>query len=215
MIRPKLPPLEPKSVRGKRFCAEYLKDYKPIPAAIRAGFPKPTANKNAHMWVVQYREYISSLQAIKNDKVVSEVVFDQKAILQSMACAAFANPQDFVEVVKVRIGKVEREVERLKSITDLTAEQASIITNVREGSDGRIQYDLMDALTNRELLGKNQGLFHQKLIAEHRHAHLHATFDLSKVKNKDLADVEEKLIAMLGPQAAGILGHNQSTEEES
>lgn len=200
---------------GKRFCAEYLKDYNPVNAAVRTGFSKEVARKKAHMWVVKYQEYINSLQALKNDKVVSEVMFDQKAILQSMARAAFANPQDFVEVVRVKEGKRFRAVERLKSINDLTLEQASIITNVREGADGRIQYELMDAMTNRELLGKNQGLFHQKLIAEHRHAHLHAAFDLSKVTNKDLAEVEEKLIAMLGPQAAGILGHNQLPEDES
>lgn len=195
------------------WCHEYIKDYNAHAAAIRAGASKTRARTQAHTWVKRYSRYLQDLQKQKTAAVAKKVVYDQNTILKVMARAAFANPQEFYCQVKVKgsDGKM-KTVERLKPIMELTAEQASVITNVRE-SRGRVVYDLMDAQENRRLLGMNQGLFHQKLIAEHRHAHLHAAIDLTKVDDDKLAHLEKELVQLLGPQAARLLG--QTTEDES
>ena len=203
----------PQTAQQTKLCHEYIKDYNIIQSALRAGFSQGYAKREAHAMIKRFMPYIQTLQDKKTTQVVAKVVYDQDTILQSMARAAFADPADFVERVKVKYSGKVRTMERVKSIFDLTPEQRSCIRNVQEMSNGRIKYELMDPQENRKLLGMHQGLFHQKLIAEHRHAHLHATLDLSKLDDRKLAKLEEDLLQLLGPQAARILGHIPPPEE--
>lgn len=199
----------PKTKQEEIFCREYLKSYNAMAAAKIAKIYGRTTSNNAYKLVARFSPYLQYLQAEKTQAVAKKIVYDQESILQALARVMDHDPRDFEE--EVTVGR--RKVRRMKPLSKLTREQALLVADIwQEG--GEVKYRLESRARARQMLGKHLGLFHDKLIAEHRHAHLHAAVDLSHVSNEQLATLEGELLRILGPQADRILGYTYSAEEE-
>jgi hypothetical protein len=204
----------PKDEREVKFCALIARGLLPKTAWGEAGYAKTTGVEPIRK-VEQLRQYIDKLREKATEIIAKKYVLDQPTVLNAMFDIAFANPQDYEEEYEFEeknatdgsVRKVKRS--RLKPLQQLTRQQAGVVDNVREGPDGRLIYDL-PALALRKSaqkdLGQHLGLFHPKLIQEHRHQHLHQHLTLKGVNMDDLRAGRDVLRKALGPRADLMLG---------
>lgn len=199
----------PKSEKHKKFCQEFAKTNNPELACKAAGF-KASYSK-AQYWkplLIRYDKYIQRLMATKERAVAKELVLDQKDILKEMLAVAMADPLNYVEETMVTDdeGKLVRALKQ-KDITKLTREERASITKIRFVNGG-VEYDLVSEgakHTYLKDLGQHLGLFHQKLIAEHRHQHTH-NLNFQGVSPDKLAELEAQALAVLGNEGKRLLG---------
>jgi uncharacterized lipoprotein YehR (DUF1307 family) len=90
----------------------------------------------------------------------------------------------------------------MKRVDELTRDQAVAICNLREVG-GTVVYDLMDRIGHARDLFRSVGGLNEKIILEHRHRHLHAKIDLSKVDSAELQKIEAELAKQLGVELDG------------
>lgn len=176
------------------FLQEYLKDHNARAAAARAGFSEKWAKNHSYSHLQRneaYLEYLGRAVAKENAK---QIAIELEPVLQELARIAFANEFDYLVFESSTAGA--KPIARKKRLDELNREEMVAI-RIFKRPDGTLDY----ALRNKEArlidLGKHLGAFNEKLILEHRHAHMHAHLDLSHVSQKDLDVLEAGLENML------------------
>lgn len=205
----------PKSIKEHKFCARWQVHYDHILAAREAGYSEPYIKRGeAKKMFARLREHLLGLKAKKEAAVAKEVALEQRDILREMKAIAFASPQDYVKEVQVdvkaddgTVSKVKRLVR--KGILELTHDQAAAISKVTFHPDGSCTYDLPDEKSKHPYLkdlGQHLGLFHPKLIQEHRHEHRHRALSFRDVDTAKLAEAEKMFMEALGSEGRRMLG---------
>lgn len=138
-------------------------------------------------------------------EVTKKIAYDATDVLQAMAAVSFCNPLDFLV-------RKEGNKWRWKRMEELTFQQATLVHSVEVTEDGRVNYKLPTAkmkFINQQALGKNLGLFDDKLIQEFRHKHLHTHLEFKAVSTDKMQQLEQLLLEALGPEAQRLLGIQQ------
>lgn len=189
-----------------KFCERWLvhKDHKL--AGLQCGMSKASVKNNTtHRKLKQFLPWLSMQMEKREEKVADKFAIKQEDIIEEMKNIAFANVQDYIlqrEVKDEATGKITTISER-KPVMELTRGQAAALSKVTFNPDGTVTYELPDEKSKHPYLkdlGQHLGLFHPKLIQEHRHAHMHAAIDLRDVDTAKLAEFESTLVAALGQQ---------------
>lgn len=202
----------PKTDSEKAFCAAWLQHYDVQRAHKEAGFsgrrvPAERMFKSLERYLVKQKER-------KETAVSRELVIEQKDILEEMVAIGFANPQDYIVQVAEQIkdektGAVTTVVRsRQRPIMELTRRQAAAISKVMFHPDGTVTYELPDDRAKHPYLrdlGQHIGLFHPKLIQEHRHKHAIAMLDLRDMDAAKLAQAEQFFMSALGNEGRRML----------
>lgn len=213
----------PKTDKHQAFCAAWLKHYDHVRAAREAGYDSVRIDKGGAMELFRkFERYLLQQKAIKEKAVAKELVLEQRDILREMMSIAFANAQDYVKIVRESVTDdkgvttlVERQLQR--PLIELTRAQAAAVSKVTFNPNGTITYELPDERSKHPYLkdlGQHLGLFHPKLIQEHRHAHALAVMDLKSLDNSKLKRAEEFFLEALGPEGRRMLGMGDVHEGE-
>ncbi len=143
--------------KQQRFVEEYLLDLNATQAAIRAGYSKRYADRQAHQLLEKTRVSTAIQSAVKARSVRTQITQDR--VLEELARIAFG---DTTEIIKIENGKVV-----MKDTDQLTEDQRRIISEISEtiseggGRTKKIKtYDKQRAL---ELLGRHLSLFTDKV----------------------------------------------------
>jgi hypothetical protein len=199
----------PRKEKQQLFLVEFAKSGDQSAAAKIVGYSQPWA-KAGHAWklIEAYRDYVTWLQANRAQALVQEVGVDQKMVLDEMVKIAFANEYDYLvfynkDETDENGKKTGRQVPwaRRKLVHELTREQLTAVVVIRRGEEGRngsLDWKWRDRDSKLFELGKHLGMFNEKIILEHRHRHLHVSFDLSKAPIKDLEALEAQFEVLLG-----------------
>lgn len=214
----------PRTPKEHAFCRAWLNHYDIHRAYQEAGYADSVSNGAAGKRVFdRLRSYLEQQLELKQKVVSKELALDQKDILSEMAAIGFANAQDYVAIVEESVkdentGEVRMvKRERQKPMMELTRAQASAISNVTFHPDGRVTYQLPDERSKHPYLkdlGQHLGLFHPKLIQEHRHQHMHAAISFRDMDTSKLAQAESMLLEAMGPEGRRMLGILDAEFEE-
>lgn len=125
------------TTRQKRFCQEYLIDYSPVNAMIRAGYAKLTANHRSgdmmrNPFVKEYLEKHAK-------KVAKNITIDADTVVKELGYMATANLADYYKYSE----KKKKWV--LKSLDELTPAQQRCISEYKPGEYIKL-YNRNDAL---------------------------------------------------------------------
>ncbi len=131
--------------RQQLFVAEYLKDFKPMAAAERAGYSTPP-------WSDEVRAAVD--EGVRNRREVLEI--DGALVLREVATIAFASMGDYFDP--------NWEIKDISDLTDLQ-KRAIETVQIEEDDDGikRVKIKLHSKLQANELLGKNLKLFTERM----------------------------------------------------
>lgn len=203
--------LYPKTVQHKRFCESLIKyNFDVIQAGKDAGYSRNSAlDGTLHRLRKRYQSYVMRRREKYELAVAKEMVLDQKDILSEMMSIGFANAQDYIVVTEELIDGKTIKKRKLKPIDELSRAQAAALSCVTEHPDGSITYNIPDEKSKHPYLkdlGQHLGLFHSKLIQEHRHNHLHAAISFKDLDSTKLAEAEQLLIEAMGPAGRRALG---------
>jgi len=208
---------EPNNEREKKFADAYLRSHDAQAAWLEAGYSPHTGTREAAVKVQLLAPYIERTQNAIAKEVSKVFVLDQQTILDEMIAVAFANPQDYIdEVVQIVDGQEVRKHVR-KPIMSLTRSQAAAISEITFNPDGTVSYVLPGPKEKHPFqkdLGQHLGLFHPKLIQEHRHRHMHAHIDMKDVDQKSLLGAEQMLLQALGHRGNLLLGLQPHPDDE-
>lgn len=182
------------------FFQEYLKCHNARQAARNVGLSEKWAKDKSYQHIQRNEAYLAYLGSLVAKENAKQIAIELEPVLQEIARIAFANEHDYLEAVTVKKDGKDVTVMRRKPLEKLTREQMSAI-KVYTRPDGTLDYVLRNKEARLMDLGKHLGAFNEKLILEHRHAHMHAVLDLTNVKQKDLDLLEENLARMLVPAA--------------
>lgn len=157
-----------------------------------AGYNEVWASKHAYEVLKEYGAYIAYLE----DKVIENraklLALDTQSVLDEIARIGMINEYDYlvIEMVDKKInGQIQKVPQaRRKELHELSRDEMVGIKIVR-GSDGKLTYDLRDKDPMLLALGKNLGLFNEKLIIERRNYSLSAKMDLSNVPTDTLKEI--------------------------
>lgn len=206
----------PKTEKEHAFCKAWLQHFDIGRAAKEAGYRiGPNQTGNAHQIFDRLRGYLEHQLSLREKAIAKEFVLDQKDILREMANIGFANAHDYVKIVQEEEKDPETgakrmvERERQKPLRELTRAQAAAISDVTFHPDGSVTYKLPDEKSKHPYLkdlGQHVGLFHPRLIQEHRHQHLHASLSFRDMDTSKLAQAESMLLEAMGPEGRRMLG---------
>ena len=207
----------PTTPADRKFCERWMVHKDHMKAAIESGMTEKSIKSNwAKRKLIKYMPWISA-QLEKREKAVAErYALKQENILDEMVAIGFANAQDYAKEIEEAdaTGKIIKKTIR-KPLSELTRAQAAAVSSVSFHPDGTVTYDLPDERSKHPYLrdlGQHLGLFHPKLIQEHRHAHMHAAIDLRGLDESKLESFEQQLLAALGPQGERMLGIMKEVE---
>lgn len=197
----------PKDERHQAFCRLYATHNDPVRASREAGFSESWIKKCRYKdLVVRYDKHIVGLMQAKEKQIGKSLALSQEAILEEMKSIAFANAQDYVKEVVDEATGTKKFVR--KELHELTRAQAAAISDVKFLKNGTIVYKLPDDKAKHPYLkdlGQHLGLFHQKLIAEHRHKHMHQ-LSFEGVDPAKLVELERAALEVLGIEGKRLLG---------
>lgn len=204
---------DPLDEREQKFAEALLKNISPRQAWIQAGYAVTGYGRHGTNKLRSLSKYLDRMRAKVEQAVAHRIVLDQATILDEMMAIAFANPQDYIEEYDAEevtdgVKKIVRR-RRTKDLMQLTRHQAAAIGEITLNKDGSITYRIPDRRGKRPYLkdlGMHLGLYHQKLIHEHRHAHMHAHVDLKDIPPAKLEAAEAALLELLGSKGALLLG---------
>lgn len=205
----------PKTDQEKLFCKEWLKDFDHVRAARVAEYGARSINNGiGSELVVRFGKYLAAMKEHKEKAVAKELALDQIDILKAMRAMAEANPQDYVMEVEEEITDDKGEKKKVmclrrKPLMQLTREQAAVISDVTFHKNGSVSYRLpspKDKHPYLKDLGQHLGLFHPKLIQEHRYERRQAGVSLKDVDGAKLAEFESLLLKALGTEGRRMLG---------
>lgn len=191
----------PASARQMAFIVEWAKGGQIAAAAKTAGYSHDWARSHGPKILKQYHDLVAWLQAARAQAIVKTITVEQKDVLDEMVRIAFANEQDYI-VIEDRLldGTTTTEKRaRRKRVDELSRDQLAAVVVHRRGKDG-VDWRWRDRDQMLALVGKHVGMFNEKIIMEHRHRHLHATFNLSKTSMKDLEAIEAQFEVLLEQQ---------------
>lgn len=209
----------PKSDMHKAFCEAWLKHFDHKKACLEAGYSRSWCNKNNPKKLLdRYLMYLTERRQALERRVSKELALEQKDILAAMYAIASSNVQDYVKEVeeeeeitdesglkhKVLVKRI-----RQKSVLELTREQASALSEITCHPNGTVTYKLPDERSKHPYwkdLGQHLGLFHPKLIAEHRHEHRHRVLSFRDMDSDKLAKAERFLMEAMGQEGRRMLG---------
>jgi len=141
------------------------------------------------------RAFIVWYEALIAQAAAKQIGIELEPVLQELALIAFANEHDYlVQETDPKTGQIRS---RRKRLDELTRGQMAAIRV--KGSGQKLEYELLDKEARLVDLGKHLGAFNEKLILEHRHAHLHAHIDLGHVSLTDLEALERQIERHLLP----------------
>lgn len=203
----------------RKFCTRWLVHKDHNLAARESGMAASSVRQGqAKKRLLKYLPYLVQQLERREMAVAAQMALDQKDILNQMVAIGFANAQDYVKQVETKDEKGVIKITHVrKPLTELTREQAAAVSNVMFQPDGTITYSLPDEKSKHPYLkdlGQHLGLFHPKLIEQHRHAHLHRTLDFKGMDTDKLALVEQQLIEALGEEGRRMLGIIEGEFEE-
>jgi hypothetical protein len=219
----------PANVRDKKFCDRWLAHYDHNRAYVEAGFSAKSRRRYhlAKAKLKRFTAYLRPFQEAKAQQVGTQLALNEGDVLETMKAIAFANIQDYyvktseplVNKVADKDGNVTLEpvlfdgkpVYRMdpKPLYELTREQAMGVEPVY--AFGRlVGYQTASFKVRHqylESLGKNLGLWLEDLVKRrenerYKHMHLH----LEKVPTEKIVEIEQLLIAVVGPEFARSLG---------
>lgn len=152
--------------KQKLFVAEYLKDKNGKQAAIRAGYSPKTAEVQASRLLSVVKVKAAVDEAL--GKVHKKLDISAERIREELARMAFADMADYVDI------GVDGSV-RVKSFGEMPEGSSRAIAGIKErrvirsGDDGdtfleaTLEYKHHDKLRALELLGKDQGMFKERV----------------------------------------------------
>ena len=144
------------TAKQKRFCEEYVIDLNATQAAIRAGYAKISANRQASVFMTKHddiKTYIKELQDKKTAR--NEITADR--VLEEIRRIAFFDTSRLYE-----------SDGRLKEPHELTSEEGAVISSFKtrmEGGESKSvidEYKTYDKQKSLEMLCKHLGLFEAK-----------------------------------------------------
>lgn len=204
----------------KIFCDEWLQHRDHMKAAAVSGMARSSQDHGGPAKKLKkFLPYLSQQLQHHERAVATEMVLEQKHIIAEMMAIGFSNPKDYyktVEQVK-NDGSVVIVSHVRKELHELTRAQAAAISEITWHKDGSVTYELPDVRAKHPYLkdlGQHLGLFHPKLIQEHRHLQLHAALDLRDIDTDKLEKFESMLIDALGPMGKQMLGIIEGESEE-
>lgn len=186
----------------KLFIDEYLRDFNGAQAAVRVGKTKNWSESHGARLIREYADYVAWQQKIRAVENAQHIAMTQDEIFSRMEVFAKANVQDYFDFRTIEFpdalvkGKtIKKKIRIWKDPGDLTREQAAAVKRVVLDADGNVRdYILYDADSTLVSLGRHLGMFSEKVILEHRHKHLHAKIDLSKMPSDKLLEMEQEFI---------------------
>lgn len=203
----------PRSERDKIFCERYLVHSDSRRACEEAGIKSP--DHNAARKLKQMSKYIDPLKAKIEEKLVQDLSYSRKDILDHMAAIALANPHDYYEEFEVldqATGKMLTG-RALKPIQRLTRLQASAIEDMTYHLEsGRISYKLPSISTKMNALNtlaETVGVTKKKDDGGGQHVHFH------DVPIEKLRALMQGFSTLLGPQASRqVLGLTEDDQND-
>lgn len=189
----------PSNIRHAQFIQAYVKHGEIAAAAQDSGYSHAWARAHGPGVIKDYHDYVAWLQAHKAQQLVRVTGIEQSIVVEEVAKIAFANDYDYhvFELVEGKSKKGPARTARRKRVDELTRDQLTAV-EVYEVPGRGLHWKFRDrdqALTN---LGKHLGMYNEKIIMEHRHRHLHAQVDLTKVDGKQLEALEAQFEVLLG-----------------
>lgn len=206
---------EPRTLADKIFCERYVVHNDHNLAYTEAGHPRDPSSSIRKLEAM--RPYIDKLREKVDRKLLQELTYEKRDILDHMAAIGMANVLDYVEWYEIyetdpeTKQKVVRKAAALKPLNKLTRLQASAIEEFTYHPErGVFTYSLPSIATKAQMLkvlGENTGAIKREDDGV-KHLHLH----LKQVDMPVLEQLRELAIKALGSQnARAILG---TTEED-
>jgi hypothetical protein len=158
-------------------------------AALAAGYTEDTYRAHystLSKHIDRYAGYVAHLKSVVEVQTAKQLMVDGQTILDEIARIGLANEFDYL-VVEVD-EKTQKPKVRRKELHELSREDMVAIKIVRQ-PDGKLAYDLRDKEPALMALGKNLGLFNDKLIIEKRTVNIKARVDLSNVPMDELKKI--------------------------
>ncbi len=149
--------------KQNQFVLEYTVDFNATAAATRAGYSEKTAAQAGHNLLQRDEIQVAIKDAIAAREKRTQITGDR--VIQELARIAFADVGDYVQVVAIppkKTGGVPIQAVALTPTEKLNAEQRAAIASIEETQAG-IKLRLHDKVKALELIGKNLGLFTEKI----------------------------------------------------
>lgn len=159
----------------------------------KAGYGVRWCKQTAYTYAKKYKDYLNWLMAHQAQVITKATGIEVAQVLEEMAKIAFANEADYV-VIEETAGK---KTSRRKAVHELTRDQLTAVTVV-VNAKGQLDWKWRDRDGKLFEVGKHLGMFNEKIIMEHRHRHLHATIDLSKIPLNRLEQMEAEFEGFMG-----------------
>jgi hypothetical protein len=228
----------PKKERDKLFCKKWLEHFDKDRAYREAGFKSKALALStlASKKLNRFMEYLRPLQEAKAREVAKLLVVNEEQILQAMSRKAVFDPGDYVEISKEPLTETVKQEgkpdltrvrtwhgepiygERLKPFHKLTPEQRMTV-EIIETVGEQIRYRLptiREQHQSQVALGRQFGMFIEKLILEHRAAKsAHNTLALTNVPTTELQQMTFNLLPYVGQEFASRLGFTLEDIEEA
>lgn len=211
-----VPSLLPKTDQENKFCELWLL----YADATRAGKEVGWSASRSRDTERRFAEYLARLQVEKEKELAKKSVVGVKEILAELLALGMANPQDYIEQYTEKTSEgVEVIKYRQRDLMTLSRHQAAAISAVKFNADGTITYRLpnrREKLPGLIAAGRHLGMFHEKLIQEHRHLHLHSKApDIRGADPALLKRMEDDMVKLVGvEQAKQVLGYIEGEYED-
>lgn len=154
--------------KQRLFIHEYLVDLNATQAAIRAGYSRKTAEQYGHQ-LLKKTLVAKSIQAAR-ERRENKAIMTREEILEELTLIGRSDIQNYVEIdddtgaIRAK-GFEEMPKGSSRALQSINEERA-----IKENSDGnsvtvydKVNFKMHDKLRALELLGKNQGMFPNKL----------------------------------------------------
>lgn len=141
--------------KQKIFADEYLIDLNAT-RAYRVAYPSVKKEQTAAAAAARMLRNVKVAAYIQErmEERQKRTEVTQDMIVQELACSAFANVTDYVEIVN--------GVVKIKNTADMPEEQIRAIAGIKKGANG-IEIKLNDKEKALELLGRHLGMWNDKL----------------------------------------------------
>lgn len=206
---------KPRTMQDMIFCERYVVHHDHMLAYREAGFTDSKPSSGALRKLQNMRPFIEQMSEKVERRVVGELAYERKDILDAMANIGLANILDYYEEVRFVDPDTKWESKRyqLKPLHALTRQQAHAIDNVTiDTKTGRATYTIPDAkakLRALEVVGENTRALSQKKPGT-LHNHLHLTASPEQIK-----ELELKFTAIFGESTLReIVGMDESDQQD-
>ena len=140
--------------KENRFVMEYLRDYNGLQSAIRAGYSKHTAGVIAHQ-ILQRSRVRNKIDEYEKD-LSTRFLVSRERLMKEMSIAGYADMADYVDVDNGEI--------TVKDFKDLPPQITRAIKKIGYSQrTGKFTLELHDGLKAKELMGKEIGMFKDKM----------------------------------------------------